>query len=69
MGKGKLEKFAEMETFDNVFQYPFAVISEQPFPLRGRWHSDYFHNTNPLSSSSDAERVNTLSVSHGCFPT
>ena len=48
MGKGKLEKFAEMETFDNVFQYPFAVISEQPFPLRGRWHSDYFHNTNPI---------------------
>ena len=22
MGKGKLEKFAEMETFKNVFQYP-----------------------------------------------
>ena len=26
MGKGKLAKFAEMETFNNVFQYPYSVI-------------------------------------------
>ena len=26
MGKGKLEKFAELETFGNVFQYPYSVI-------------------------------------------
>lgn len=48
MGKGKLEKFAEMETFDNVFQYPFAVLQRKDFPLRGKWHEQYFHNNNPI---------------------
>lgn len=48
MGKGKLQKFAEMETFKNVFQYPFAVISNTPFPLKGRWREDYFHNDHPI---------------------
>ena len=49
MGKGKLQKFAEMETFSNVFQYPFAVLQEQGFPLFGHWHADYFHNNNPIT--------------------
>ena len=30
MSKGKLQKFAEMETFRNVFQYPYGVVSEVP---------------------------------------
>ena len=33
MGKNKLKKFADMETFHCVFQYPFAVLKEQGFPL------------------------------------
>lgn len=49
MSKGKLQKFAEMETFPNVFQYPFAVLKEQGFPLKGRWHADYFRNDNPIT--------------------
>ena len=48
MGKNKLRKFAEMETFKCVFQYPFAVLNEAPFPLRGKWNTDYFHNDNPI---------------------
>ena len=48
MGKGKLQKFAEMETFENVFQYPFSVIEERPFEMTGRWHEDYFKNDNPI---------------------
>ena len=28
MGKGKLAKFADMEAFENVFQYPFSVIDD-----------------------------------------
>lgn len=48
MGKGKLQKFAEMETFPNVFQYPFSIIEERPFPMTGRWHEDYFKNQNPI---------------------
>ena len=48
MGKNKLKKFAEMETIGCVFQYPFAVLQEQGFPLRGRWHEEYFHNSGPI---------------------
>ena len=48
MGKNKLQKFAEMETFSNVFQYPFARIREEgEFPLRGRWN-EFFGNGNPI---------------------
>lgn len=48
MGKGKLEKFAELETFKNVFQYPFSVIQDIPFEMKGHWRDDYFHNDNPI---------------------
>ena len=48
MSKGKLKKFAELETFKNVFQYPYGVISEVPFEMRGHWREQYFHNDNPI---------------------
>ena len=48
MSKGKLEKFAEMETFSNVFQYPYSVIESTPFAMHGQWRRDYFHNDNPI---------------------
>ena len=48
MSKGKLKKFAEMETFKNVFEYPYRVIMAAPFPMKGRWRDDYFHNQNPI---------------------
>ena len=41
MGKNKLKKFAEMETFSNVFQPPYK-------PMAGRWHEDFFHNDHPI---------------------
>ncbi len=48
MGKGKLAKFAEMEHYKNVFQFPFSVIENTPCPLRGRWRGECFHNDNPI---------------------
>ena len=48
MSKGKLQKFAEMETFSNVFQYPFSVVEQHPFEMKGKWHEEYFHNCNPI---------------------
>lgn len=48
MGKNKLKKFADMETFRCVFQYPFAAVRDSEFPLRGKWHSDVFGNDNPI---------------------
>lgn len=48
MGKGKLAKFAEMEAFENVFQYPFSVIDNVPFDMKGHWNERYFKNDNPI---------------------
>jgi tRNA (guanine-N7-)-methyltransferase len=48
MSKGKLEKFADMETYENVFQYPFSVISDVPFEMKGHWREQYFKNNNPI---------------------
>ena len=48
MGKGKLAKFADMERYENVFQYPYGVISDIPFEMRGRWREMYFKNGNPI---------------------
>lgn len=48
MSKGKLQKFAEMETFKNVFQYPYSVIENVPFEMKGKWREEYFHNDNPI---------------------
>ncbi|MDE5812367.1 MAG: tRNA (guanosine(46)-N7)-methyltransferase TrmB [Muribaculaceae bacterium] len=47
MGKNKLKKFAEMAEIDFVFQYPFARLQEEGFPMRGSWH-EYFGNKNPI---------------------
>ena len=48
MSKGKLAKFADMATYDNVFQYPYGALEHASFPLRGKWHEEYFHNQNPI---------------------
>ena len=49
MSKGKLQKFAEMETFPNVFQIPYSAMADnKPFAMKGSWRSDYFHNDNPI---------------------
>lgn len=48
MGKNKLKKFRDMETIDFVFQYPFATLKDSGFPLKGKWHSDFFKNDNPI---------------------
>lgn len=37
-----------MKHFDCVFQYPWARLSQEPFPLRGKWHNDYFGNDHPI---------------------
>ena len=48
MGKGKLAKFADMDTYENVFQYPFRVMDNTPFAMQGHWRKQYFHNDNPI---------------------
>ncbi len=48
MGKNKLKKFNDMSTMDCVFQYPFGILQEKGFPMRGKWREEYFHNDNPI---------------------
>lgn len=50
MGKNKLKKFAEMETLDCVYQYPYARLRELGgCPMRGHWAHDAFGNDNPVT--------------------
>lgn len=37
-----------METLECVFQYPFGVLREKGFPMRGNWNRDYFRNDGPI---------------------
>lgn len=50
MSKNKLKKFAEMETFHNVFQCGAREMMEDSpvVAMRGKWHAEYFHNDNPI---------------------
>ena len=58
MGKNKLKKFAEMETFANVFQCAIGRLNaEGKFEskedtavaeMRGHWNEKFFHNDNPI---------------------
>lgn len=48
MSKGKLAKFADMERYENVFQYPYSVVDNVPFDMKGHWCEEYFKNNNPI---------------------
>ncbi len=49
MAKNKLKKFAELESMDNVFEYPLQnILDGNHFHLRGKWNSDFFRNDNPI---------------------
>ena len=48
MSKGKLAKFAEMAQNPLVVECPMSAVMQEDFPLRGRWHEDFFHNQNPI---------------------
>lgn len=48
MGKNKLRKFKDLESNPLVLQYPFGKLADTPFPLKGRWHRDFFHNDRPI---------------------
>lgn len=49
MGKNKLAKFAEMNTFPHVFQRSAKEIqSGEGFPLKGQWKELFFGNNHPI---------------------
>lgn len=49
MAKKKLQHFAEMKTFDCVFQPTNEEMVSDDFHLKGKWHADFFKNDNPIT--------------------
>lgn len=48
MGKGKLEKFADMARYPHVFEYPYSVADNVTFDMKGKWSEQFFKNDNPI---------------------
>lgn len=48
MSRGKLAKFADMERYENVFEYPYSVAEQKPFDMKGHWREQYFKNDGPI---------------------
>jgi tRNA (guanine-N7-)-methyltransferase len=48
MGKNKLKKFADMNGYPHVFQYPFAALQEKGFGMKGGWNARFFKNDHPI---------------------
>ena len=48
MGKNKLEKFADMASYPHVFEYPYSVVDNVHFDMKGNWHKEFFKNDHPI---------------------
>ncbi len=48
MAKNKLRKFLEMKSWENVFEPTLELNPQENFPLKGKWNTDYFKNSNPI---------------------
>ena len=48
MGKGKLKKFAENESFTCLVQPTTEEVLHKDHPLKGHWKEAMFHNDNPI---------------------
>ena len=49
MGKNKLKKFADMDTFRCALQYPREVLLNEGFPYRGTWNGGFFPLSGPVT--------------------
>ncbi len=48
MGKNKLARWAELETFENVIQPAVGADSRVDHRIKGNWRKEIFRNDNPL---------------------
>lgn len=48
MAKKKLKRFIESKSFPNLFEPKYEEIKDGFF-LKGKWHSEYFKNNNPIT--------------------
>lgn len=47
MAKNKLQRFAELEGMQRVYQ-PGSAYADRDYPLKGKWNSEVFGNANPI---------------------
>lgn len=48
MGQNKLKKFADLDTYKCVLQYPYARLEAEGFPYRGAWREKFFQAHLPV---------------------
>jgi tRNA (guanine-N7-)-methyltransferase len=48
VSKQKLSRFAENQTFTNLFQLSFNELTQKGFPLKGNWNKDFFMKDAPI---------------------
>jgi tRNA (guanine-N7-)-methyltransferase len=48
VAKHKLERFAQMATFENVIQPKFEEVLNKDYKLKGNWNTAFFKNNNPI---------------------
>jgi len=49
MGKNKLRKFQQINTYNHVIQTEFKDVFKQKHELYGNWNSAFFKNPNPIT--------------------
>lgn len=37
-----------MASYPHVFEYPYSVVDDVPFDMKGNWNRDFFKNDNPI---------------------
>ena len=42
MGKNKLQKFDDMDLYPHVFQYPFSILQNEGFDMKGKMEQQFF---------------------------
>lgn len=48
MGKGKIKRFQEFSSYDNVFEPTIEETFNKDYALKGKWNIDFFKNNKPL---------------------
>ena len=48
MGKGKISKFEEMKTFNNVFEPSFDEVFGKDYKTKNNWAREHFKNDHPI---------------------
>jgi tRNA (guanine-N7-)-methyltransferase len=48
VGKNKLARWTELDSYDNVIQPEIGEVSGKDHPIKGNWNNELFKNQNPL---------------------